>query len=626
MKKTALVIILFFAFISSALSYSVRASTDKRSYLRYDIVTIYASFRIPKKQGLLNKKTDWAPLKESAECSAKIFHRNRLVKTVGNVDKLSLKYNPALDRWIAKWPIPWNPKLGDYKALIVLRINKKKYAANIEFTVRKRTPRKLPKGFCVMNIEPGDSIIKRVPGVGGKNVKIWENYILWSKFMGASALWHCVGQSQIWNKINPMVFPWDKTALRQVTDLGKTCHKYNMKYGTWITSYVVLGNRTDLSPYMQTIAYDKSTGRLKKLKYVSIYDQKRQADIIKLLRKMDANPYVDYLGLDYVRTDFGGYEYAAPFVRDMPLKGVPQDWDELENLEKMQWLATKIDVEKDKDIQEMWNWWRAHKMSHIIREIIIKSKIKKPLWVFSLTWRQGKEHGQDPLMFIDAGVDINAAMFYSIDKKTYPYLLDDWKDYLRRGNTNLLAGQCVDWNLLGRTYDPAGPEEHYIRQQMAVDRFLKYNPDLGLFWHDLTRAFMHSRGPYSAIEWAISGAASFSYLRKQQHLFPFEVEWDCPDRVNKGEIFTVEINIKNNSAITMDFYIKLLKITNLEMFGDIVQKFYLAPGEIKTLAFQVKAMEKNYKKSNMQMVAFMLQYHGITTQQRYFDFKYIQVK
>jgi hypothetical protein len=76
----------------------------------------------------------------------------------------------------------------------------------------------------------------------------------------------------------------------------------------------------------------------------------------------------------------------------------------------------------------------------------------------------------------------------------------------------------------------------------------------------------------------------------------------------------------------MDYYLKLLKVSNLEMYGDIVHKFILAPGEIKTLTFQVRAMENNYRKDYMQMIAYMLQYNGLSTQQRYFDFKYIEVK
>ena len=161
---------------------------------------------------------------------------------------------------------------------------------------------------------------------------------------------------------------------------------------------------------------------------------------------------------------------------------------------------------------------------------------------------------------------------------------------------------------------------------MLVDELLPVNPHLGLFWHDLTRAFKGSKGPYSSLEWGVAGAASFSYLRAKQGFFPFEAKWELPDSVKPGEVFTIDISVKNTGTVTMDYYLKLLKVSNLEMFGDIVHKFYLAPGELKTLTFQVKAMENNYNRDFMQMVSYMLQYNGMSTQQRYFDFKYIEVK
>jgi hypothetical protein len=161
---------------------------------------------------------------------------------------------------------------------------------------------------------------------------------------------------------------------------------------------------------------------------------------------------------------------------------------------------------------------------------------------------------------------------------------------------------------------------------MAVDKLLPVNPLMGLFWHDLTRAFKGSRGPYSALEWAISGAASFSYLREKEGIFPFEVTWDCPDKASRNEVFTIDITVKSKAVITTEFYLKLLKVSNLEMFGDITQKFYLAPGEIKSFSFQVKALDHEYRKDYMQMIAFMIQFSQLSTQQRYMDFKYIEVK
>jgi hypothetical protein len=627
MKKSLFGIILFLFLFSTIHAEGIKVKSGKPSYLRYELVDLYCDFTPdPKKSflGLISKPTVIKP--SAYQCSAAIYYNGKIVKTVGSVMEISLWYNSDQKKWIGQWPIPWNPDLGKYKALITFVNGTKKYAGSVNFEIRKRTPIPLPKGFCVMDIEPGESIITRVPGIGGKSVKKWENYVLWAKFMGASALWHCVGQSQIWNEFKPDEFPWDKTDLSQMTDLGNECHNYDMKYGTWITSFVVLGNRKDLSPYKQSVAYDAVNNALKPLIYVSILDEKRRQDLIDLLKRMQANPAIDYLGMDYMRTDFGGLEYVDSFVADMPVKDVPSDWKDMTEEDRMFWLGRKLEIDKSENFLQLWDWWRAHKMSTVLVDIKQRAGITKPIWVFSLTWRQGKEHGQDPLMFIDAGVDINSGMFYSIDHNTYPSMIQSWKEYLQQGRTNLCAGQCVDWNLLGRTFRPSGPEEHFLRQKLLVDELLPVNPSLGLFWHDLTRAFKGSKGPYSSLEWGVAGAASFTYLRAKQGYFPFECKWELPDSVKRGEIFTIDIQVKNTGQITMDYYLKLLKVSNLEMFGDIVHKFYLPPGGVKTLSFQVKAMENDYKKEHMQMVAYMLQYDQLITQQRYFDFKYIEVK
>ncbi len=617
MKKYCVSIILFFIFISSLRAFNIKVSTDKKEYLRYEIVTIFCK--------PINTETAFSP--KSATATVEVFSNKRLINTVGNTSRLFILYNPVLNKWVGKWPIPWNPHIGTYNAVVIIEAGGKKQAGTATFNITKRIPPSLPKGFCVMDIEEPDGvIIKQVPGLGGRSVKTWENYVLWAKFMGANALWHCVGQSQIWDSFKPYDFPWSQIAMQQFPLIGRECHKYNIKYGAWMSGYVLLGNRKDLSPYRQTIGYDKDTGELHPLIYISIYDQKRESDIIELIKKLDASPDVDYIGLDYMRTDFGGYEYAIDFINDMPVYNIPENWENLDDKEKMVWLAKKLEVEHDPQIVEMWQWWRAHKMAIIIHEMVTKSGVKKPLWVFNLGWKEAKQHGQDPLMLIDAGLSINAAMFYSIDKKTLPDMIDDWTDYLRRCNTSLVVGQCVDWNLLGKTIVPTGPDEHFIRQKQAVDAFLPINPSLGLFWHDLTRAFKVVRGPYSALEWAIAGGATFTYLRKEQGVFPFKVEWEIPDKVRENDIFTVDATVKNTSNNVTDFYLKLLKLTNLEMFGDITQKFSLEPGEERTLTFQIKVMRRDRKKGSMQMVAILLQYDGADTQQRYFDYKYIKVE
>ncbi len=630
MKKFATAaIIQVLLMVSSLQALSIRLSTDKTDYLRYEIVRIYCAEDSPLKNSLVKMASGIeavsANITKDSSCTAKIYHEGKLIRTIGGLDVIKMEYDPKTASYSGKWPIPWNPGLGEYKAEVTFKAGKKKASGTVSFKIQGRQPLRFPKGFCITDIEPGDSIIKRVPGIGGKTVKVWENYVLWAKYMGADALWHCVGQSQIWNTLNTNEFPWNKATINQVSELGEALHDFGMKYGCWITSFVMPGNRHDLSPYQMTTGYDKANDTLKKMIYISIDDERRHNDIIDLLKKLNANPNVDYVGLDYIRTDFGGLEMVDQFLTDMPVI-VPEGFMELPRESRMLWLGKKLEIEKDRSIEEMWQWWRAHKMSTIIKKIKEKAGITKPMWAFTLTWKNGKQHGQDPLMFIDAGLDFNAGMFYSIDKPMYPMLINDWKDYLKQGSTTLMAGQCVDWNLLGKTYEPPGPHEHFIRQEKLVNELLPVNPSLGLFWHDLTRAFMGTRGPYPPIEWATAGAATFTHLRRSEKLFPFTVSWDCPDTVHAAEHFTVEINVTNISRSNSDYYLKLLKMEGVSVPENVTQKFSLAPDEVKTLTFQLSIPKQDPKRGNMFMVPFMLQYGGMSTQERYFEYKYVKVE
>lgn len=644
MKRFSTVIILLTALFSTSFGAVFKIYPEKPEFMRYDVVNIYATItedpekktlkeRIVSKVSAIagqsqddSKNPAVNPDKLKAVAEMKVTYRGQPVKTIGNIRTLTMKYDPENDNWHGKWPVPWNPTLGEYKAEVTLLYKGKKYKDTLSFRINGRKPPPLPKGFSVMNVEPGHSIIQRVPGADGRSVKLWENYVLWAKFMGVDAVWHLVGQSQIWNDLNPGTFPWDKPTVAQMNDFGAELHKQGIKYGAWISSFIMLGNRLDLAPYSQTTGYDRQTNSLRKLIYISILDKKRHDDIAELMRRIQAEKNVDYIGLDYMRTDFGGYEFAEEFVKEMPLPGVPDDWKEMSAEDKMLWLGRKIEIEAHPDFIDMWRWWRAHKMSNIILYLRQKSGATKPIYLFSLTWEQGKHHGQDPLMFIDAGIDMNGGMFYSIDKANYPKMIDSWEKYLRQGNTNLVAGQCVDWGLLGRTYNPPGPEEHFLRQKLIVDELLPVNPSLGLFWHCISRAFIRTRGPYTPLEWAVTGSASFSYLRKKQGVFPFTTDWNVPDTVAQNEFFTVEINVKNTSEITQNFSLKFLRLSNLSTTEDIAQKFYLAPGEIKTMTFQVSVVQADPKKQNMQMLAYMIQYGSMSTQERYFDFKYITVE
>ena len=153
MKKLSLIIILFSFIFSSAYAEGIRVKAGKTSYLRYELVDLYCDYTPEMKKSFLNlNNTPTLKDPATAVVTARIFSNNRQIRTVGSTDEITLKYDRAKKNWAGLWPIPWNPRLGSYKAVIIFNTGSKKFAGNVGFDIKKRTPKPLPKGFCVMDI------------------------------------------------------------------------------------------------------------------------------------------------------------------------------------------------------------------------------------------------------------------------------------------------------------------------------------------------------------------------------------------------------------------------------------------------------------------------------------------
>jgi hypothetical protein len=106
----------------------------------------------------------------------------------------------------------------------------------------------------------------------------------------------------------------------------------------------------------------------------------------------------------------------------------------------------------------------------------------------------------------------------------------------------------VDWELLQRSTEPPGPEEFYRRLIEAVDGLYGGDPVEGVFWHDLNRGAWGKRGPYRRIEWAVTGAASFSYARWKNDRSPLVVSLRVPDAMISDTPFTVIVHLENTGS------------------------------------------------------------------------------
>jgi hypothetical protein len=267
---------------------------------------------------------------------------------------------------------------------------------------------------------------------------------------------------------------------------------------------------------------------------------------VEVVKQLDKDPNIDFIGIDYIRTGhICGYQLVNDVVEDMSIP-VPVNWKQMGERERIVWFARKIKVEKDNNIIEKWQWWRAHKVAMNVAEIIERSGTTKPVWLFSLGWEHGKQHGQDPIMFNDAGVTYDAVMLYEANQMQFRAVLTDWKQYLKSRQVNVMCGNSVDVTLLdSNTLTP--PEELIRRNSLGTKQLLFGGMTDGLFWHDLSRALWGRKGEFSTKEWCLTGAVSFSRYKADKGLKPVSVKITAPESSPIGVPFTAKVRVENIS-------------------------------------------------------------------------------
>jgi len=414
--------------------------TKKKTHLHYDFVDISARIRDR------HFKEDF----KHRILSAIIYRGISPVPTIGKRWSVELKYDEKSSHWQGRWPVPWNAPEGKYRIRIWLppELREKIRLRNRKFFIARRKPRKLNPGLCVMtmeNIRPLKTM--RVRGPDGEWGD-WKKLFDWVEFSGANTFWYMAGQTSAYEERLPDDFPWNNENLNFIDDLAKEAEKRGIDFGYWVQCYIVLGPRRYRPDYEYGWDYKYELEKSIPTRGISIGDKKRIEDIIKFIKRLNSIKEIDYVGFDYIRTAKGGLELVDEFVREMEVE-VPEKWNEFSKRERMEWLGRIAERTRGRDIPliDQWNWWRARQAAMILKRIKKEAGLTKPLWVFNLSWEKGWQHGQDVVMKNDAGVDIVAIMLYESDLEQLDYLIEDWKDYLNKGDANLIVGDDYDWPL-----------------------------------------------------------------------------------------------------------------------------------------------------------------------------------
>ena len=473
----------------------VKFGAERAEYLHYDLVDL----RLSVKDRAVRDAFEAEPPR------AVVTRAGKPVTTIAGIGEMALTpVGPG--QWMARWPVPWNAPPGEYLPVLLGHEELKERLRAAPFKIGRRTPAPLPKGFVVLTLETVAPLATmRVKAPDG-TVKDWRGLLDWAKEVDADAFWVLGGQSpglqdgQVWVDTN----------LKILHDVAKECRARGLKFGTYAMYSLTMSKTVKIPGYQYGL--EIKDGAPVETRAVSLREPKRGDDVVKLLKPFADDPNVDFLGLDYIRNALGGYELVDDFVAEMPGVKVPAEWAKLTREERMVWLARKKIMRKDMDFIDAWQWWRAHRVALIVKDL--KARLgPKPLWAFTLTWEKGWHHGQDPVMMNDAGVDYDALMFYEADKPQYDAMLKAWHGYVRRGDVQVIPGDIFDWGLHQK--DPAGPAEFGRRMRRAVDDVYGDGPAQAVFFHDAARLLWGRLGPWGTRAWADEALKISRYVKSR---------------------------------------------------------------------------------------------------------------
>ena len=442
---------------------------------------------------------------------------------------------------------PFGGDLGEYQAVVLVQTKSGVYGYTEDFTVKGRQspPAKETKKITTLEYAI-DLTTKKIPNLEtGALTEDYNAIYDWVRYMKCDTLWVIGGQTTGWTGGITPEKPWAPAMIKNVENLAASKSKGNVELGAYVMSYFAAGGGHRNGGYEVSIGYNSSTKSLVESRHISLGDPKRVQDIIDILKRYDANPNISYIGLDFIRTgEVDGYELVDEMVE---LTGVytPANWSTMNKAARMRWLAVN---RGRKEIGLKWRWYRAHKESLIIKAIK-ESGIKKKLWAFTLGWNHGQEHGQDPYMFFDAGIDYDAVMIYEASRPQHVGMLTAWPRYLS-GEYNVLVGNMIDNRLQDGSLRP---ELEYMRRVYESEaKFNRSSRIRGIFFHDVSRMLWSKfRGPNTIKEWANINASIVSRIEEKYSENPFNVTVKLDERNRTGVLTIVNRTSRRLNNVTI---------------------------------------------------------------------------
>ena len=481
----------------------VELGAEKDAYYHYEIVTLRLRANDRKLRGA------WA----QTPPVALVTKDGQPVTTVGDLRAVTLRYDAASDAWTGQWPVPWNAPDGEYVPSLGAAPELEKRVRLRPFRIVRRVPRALPQGFVAVDIETDKPLrTMKVRGPDG-TTRGWDGLLDWAQSFHGDAVWVLAGitpgvtTKQTWLQYNLPVFQ----------EMGRQAHARGLKFGVYAMCYLT-AKRPPTPRYEYAREY--ADGKMKPTRSISLRDPNRPGDLIEFFKPFAAMPEVDFIGLDYIRNAIGGYELADDFYREMPGAEMPAGWSALTPEQRMMRFEHMKVQRTNRQFIDRWQWWRAHKVAGVVRRIRDAIGPDKTLWAFTLGWQRGWQHGQDPPMMNDAGIDVDSVMLYEATRPQFEWMVHDWRSYVSTKDVQLIVADVIDWPLHQYTVQPSGPEDYARRMREAIDGMYADGRVKGIFIHDLSRLLSGRKGPYSTEKWAEGVREAVRYLRQDKTASP----------------------------------------------------------------------------------------------------------
>jgi hypothetical protein len=580
---------------------------------RYDIVPLSVALRGPGGQPITGCRPE-----------VRVWRSNAPMRDAGGRRTLKVHYDADHDLWLAQWAMPEGTHPGRYafevtvslpaemvppppegeaqagpleaeseeRTETTVRIRKRE-----SFEVAEREAKDVPPGLCVATLEAARDIRALPFYRPDGHVGDWRALFDWAEYVGVDAVFVQGPTTDTRDAPLPHGSVFAAANLAALPDIIAECQGRGLRLGVWMPMMRVFGTVDELPPY-EFGAVSANTLSAS----VSFFDELRPQHLIEGTRWLDRLDGVDYIGFDYMRDEPQAFDCVDQFVADMD-PSLPEGWTDMELPARQKWLSdTWNHYTRSTDnliIFTMWNWWRAHRVAQIMAHVVGEAAPEKPVWGFTLSWNHGIEHGQDPLMLADAGLDMDAVMLYQIDGDTaaaarekFDAMMRKWRDYTRpelthegtRGaplhdivpirelavddpqmtpvNLRLIVGNQVDDSCHQKSRVKPAPEEYCRRLTEALKNCATKPPVRGMFVHDLWRLATTegNKGPYPGTEWGAAAAAAMSQLRATWDRVPVTLEVVAPETVTVGEPFDVELHLSHRpySPPAYDVQLELL--------------------------------------------------------------------